>query len=267
MWRRLYPLLLTLTTLAGCAAVDTQKAPGAQPAAAVAPTPSAAGGYAGWAAVVVSGDWQSGDGYRSSTFDNARRDLADAFVRIGFSPANMRQFSAWPEGAPPAGKARFDEIAASLAGLATQAAGGCLVYVTSHGSEDGVVIGRSLVSPWDMADLLDRACPDRPAVVVISACHSGVFIDRLSAPDRLIVAAARGDRTSFGCGQDSRYPYFDECVLQSLPTVADFPALARTARACVAMREKAEGFQHSLPQISLGATAAQTLPRLRFPGR
>lgn len=269
-WCRLALFLPLL--LAACA--DTQKADGARPAMvaappalpAPAPAPAPGEGFAGWSAVIVSGDWRSGDGRPSQTFDNARRDLGQAFVRAGFQPRNMRQFSAAPAPVPGAGEASFANIAGALDGLLRQAGDGCLLYVTSHGSEQGVLVGRQLVPPQALAQLLRSTCAGRPTVVVVSACHSGIFIQPLAAPNRLIVAAARADRPSFGCGEDDLYPYFDACMLENWSRAPDLPALAEAARTCVARREQAEGFPASLPQISLGQNADITLRRLGLPG-
>ena len=30
----------------------------------------------------------------------------------------------------------------------------------------------------------------------------------------MVLTAARPDRTSFGCGEADKYPYFDDCFLQ-----------------------------------------------------
>ena len=80
----------------------------------------------------------------------------------------------------------------------------------------------------------------------------------------MILTAARPDRTSFGCGQTDRYPYFDQCVLESWPGVGDFPSLGRAVQACVASREKKEKMAPpSEPQLWIGATAATSLPRWR----
>lgn len=269
MWFRIVPLLITLLALAGCAA-DTEKAVGARPSAIVAPPAPVpmrgpAEGFAGWAVVIVSGDWRSGQGVPSATFDNARRDLAAAFAAAGFSPANIRQFSANPD--REVALARFGDVDSTLSRLMAQAGDGCLVYITSHGSTEGLLMGDALVRPAQMSRMLNTTCAGRPTVAVISACHSGIFIPALSAPNRLVVAAARADRSSFGCSEDDRYPYFDGCLLEELPAARDFPALAEAARSCVARREAAEGFQPSEPQISLGTSAAPTLQALRFNGR
>ena len=89
----------------------------------------------------------------------------------------------------------------------------------------------------------------------------------LAAPNRLIVTAARPDRSSFGCGEGDRYPFFDACVLEAWPGAADFLALGRTVQACVARREREQRLSPpSEPQISAGARIRPLLPLLPLPG-
>ena len=216
----------------------------------------AAGAFSDWAAVVVSGDNHNHSGGPSEAFDNARRDVARGLVDIGFSAANMHQFSIQPERYPNERLMVSDPdlIAGKLADLAATAQGGCLVYFTSHGSPDGVVIGVNTLSPAGLSLLVDGACGDRPTVVIISACFSGVFVPPLSRPNRMVLTAARPDRASFGCGQTDRYPYFDACMIETLPASADFVDLARRVQGCVAAREKATGMAPpSEPQLFVGA--------------
>jgi hypothetical protein len=222
-----------------------------------APLAHAASPFSDWAAVVISGDNLAAHVDRhTETFDNARRDLGRALRKRGFAPANMAEFSVepglHPDTAP--GPARLPEIDQALRRLSAHAHGGCLVYLTSHGSSDGAVLGERLVTPRALAGVIDASCRGRPTVAVVSACYSGVFVPALAAPDRLIMTAARRDRSSFGCGEADRYPFFDACVLEALPTVSDFLALARRARACVARRERQEHMTPpSDPQIVVGS--------------
>jgi hypothetical protein len=89
--------------------------------------------------------------------------------------------------------------------------------------------------------MIDTACTGRPTVVIISACFSGVFVPALKGPDRMILTAARRDRSSFGCGESDRYPFFDDCMLRVWPSAADFSALGPLVTACVAAREAEVG--------------------------
>jgi hypothetical protein len=92
-----------------------------------------------------------------------------------------------------------------------------------------------------------------------------MFIPVLQAENRMVITAARGDRTSFGCGEANTYTFFDQCVLESLPKTNTFPGLADLARECVAAREMAEGVSPpSEPQVYIGSGIAAQLPQLTF---
>ncbi|HEY8616974.1 C13 family peptidase [Phenylobacterium sp.] len=229
--------------------------------------PATAGPFSDWAAVVVAGDWHAHNGGPTEAFDNARRDVAQTLGRLGFRPENLRQFSVRPERYADTrpGKSQLDGIYAGLAEVAERAGGGCLVYLTSHGSPQGVLVDQQVLAPGVLGQMVDRACGQRPTVVVISACFSGVFVPALAAPNRMILTAARRDRSSFGCGETDRYPYFDDCFLQSAPRAAEFAALGRKVQACVAEREVKEGMKPpSEPQLYIGPQLRPLLPLYPF---
>ena len=101
-------------------------------------------------------------------------------------------------------------------------------------------------------------------IVIVSACFSGVFIPALAAPNRMVLSAARPDRTSFGCGETERYTFFDTCVLQDLMPSGDFPDFAKLVTTCVAARERREKMSPpSEPQLYIGASLAGQLPHWR----
>ena len=216
----------------------------------------AASAFSDWAAVVVAGDFHSHDGGDSEAFDNARRDVARDLVGIGFAPGNIRQFSVRPERYPDE-RLMISEpglIGQKLTETASQAPGGCLVYFSSHGSPAGVLVGARLLSPAGLSLIVDEACGPRPTVVVVSACFSGVFVPPLARPNRMVLTAARPDRSSFGCGSSDRYPYFDACVIQAMPGASDFADLGRKVQACVSDKEKATGMTPpSEPQMFVGS--------------
>jgi hypothetical protein len=223
-----------------------------------------AAGFADWAAVVVAGDNRAHDGSPAEVFDNGRRDIVSDLVALGFNRDNIAQFSVEPDSHPGTQASDPGNIASTLFDLSSRTSSGCFVYITSHGSPDGVVVGSGLWSPKKLAHAVDNACGGRPTVVMISACFSGVFVPVLTAPERLVVTAARPDRTSFGCGNTDKYTYFDQCVLQSFSSTGDFPDLATSAKSCVASRERQMGATPpSDPQIYLGSAAATQLPRWR----
>ena len=87
----------------------------------------------------------------------------------------------------------------------------------------------------------------------------------LADPDRMILTAARPDRTSFGCGEADRYTYFDGCVLQELGAAHDFGVLGRKVQACVAQHElETHATPPSEPQLEIGAALAPMLPLYAF---
>ena len=233
-------------------------------------TPAAAGPFSDWAAVVVAGDWHAHTGGPSEAFDNARRDVSQELERIGCEKANLRQFSVRPERYKDTkpGKSDPKAIYEALVQLTPQTPDGCLIYLSSHGAPQGILVDKTILPPALLGAILDRTCGQRPTVVVISACYSGVFIPQLAQPNRMILTAARGDRTSFGCGEANKYPFFDECFLQSMPQARDFPSLAREVQTCVAIREKKEGMTPpSEPQAWIGPQLRPMLPLFAFPHR
>ena len=220
-----------------------------------------------WAAVVVAGDWRANNGRDTKAFENARRDISGALVEAGFAPANIRSFGVSPAG-PGVAETEGPAVVAALRQTSERTRAGCLLYFTSHGSPRGIVFGRKgMLGPGALDRLLDSTCADRPTVVFVSACFSGVFVPSLAAPNRLIVTAARADRSSFGCGEGDRDPFFDACVLEAWPVSTDFLALGRSVQGCVARREREmKVAPPSEPQIFAGARIRPLLPLLPLPG-
>lgn len=219
--------------------------------------------FDGWTAAIVAADWRTSAGEPIQAFDNARRDLTSGFLAAGFARANLVDYTLRPDVVP---STTAETVVEEIAATASRATRGCFLYITTHGSPEGIVFGPSaFLTPATMATLVREVCADRPTVVVISACFSGIFIDGLAGPNRMVITAARRDRASFGCGADAVYPYFDGCVIDSLPGATDFIALANAARTCVRDREQQEGLTPaSEPQMSIGANMQLLLPTLRF---
>jgi hypothetical protein len=227
----------------------------------------AANPFANWAAVVVAADNHAHGGGTTEAFDNARRDVSGRLAAMGFNPANISQFSVQPEkyAAPRPQKTDLRGVYEQLKATGGAAKAGCLLYFTSHGEPRGITFGEGRLSPALLAAMIEGACPGRPVIAVISACFSGVFVDPLSGPQRMVMTAARPDRSSFGCGESDKYPYFDECFLRTTETARDFIALANGAKACVAAKEietKAE--PPSEPQVWIGGALRPMLPLYAF---
>ncbi|MBV9062851.1 MAG: peptidase C13, partial [Alphaproteobacteria bacterium] len=140
-----------------------------------------AGGYSNWAVVVVAGDWHAHDGSPSEIFDNARRDVSQALADIGFNPSNIVQFSVRPQRYSAAHAQRSDAgtIADTLSGLSDRATSGCLLYFSSHGAPSGLVLGETILTPPKLDRIVSESCGERPTIIVISACYSGLFMNAL----------------------------------------------------------------------------------------
>lgn len=222
--------------------------------------------FADWAVLVVAGDWRGGGGGPTQAFDNARRDVAAATDQAGFDSRRIAEFTVNPDPALRGGAtlATPKGLYQAMGRMAADAKG-CLVYFTSHGDPRGVLVGDHILPPDILGMMLDRTCGAKPTVVVVSACFSGVFIPALAKPNRLVLTAARPDRTSFGCGESDRYPYFDECFLSEIKSSAHFAQLAPAIGACVATRERREGVRPaSEPQVWIGPQLRPMLPLMPF---
>ncbi len=221
-------------------------------------TPSDLIDFSHWAVVLVAGDYRAHSGAPSKVFDNARHDLAQAFAKIGFSKANMVQFSVdYDDGTQHTG---VPEIAAAMQALASRAKDGCLIYFTSHGTPTGMLVGDAILSPAQMRDMVNSSCGKRPAVIVMSSCYSGQFVTSLAGDERIVMTAARPDRTSFGCGEMDHYTFFDDCFLRAMPVAGDFPGLGHLVQLCVAERERQmKATPPSEPQLNVGPGVIYTL--------
>ena len=94
----------------------------------------------------------------------------------------------------------------------------------------------------------------------MSSCYSGQFVPALAGDNRMIMTAARPDRTSFGCGEMDHYTFFDDCFLRAMPMAGDFPGLGGLVQQCVAFREQQmKATPPSEPQVSVGPSVIFTL--------
>ena len=141
------------------------------------------------------------------------------------------------------------------------------LFLTSHGSEDLFALQFAEAGTTDLSAAEFRAMLEDsgigPAVIVVSACFSGSFIDDIAAPDRLVITAARGDRTSFGCRDGAEWTEFGESFFDKALRADPDPRRAfLVAAEDVARKEAADGLTPSLPQISEGAGIGAVLDRV-----
>ena len=136
-----------------------------------------------------------------------------------------------------------------------------LVYISTHGAPG--LLGRSAagdeLEPFDAAQLRAWLAPlrDHDTVLILSACFSGSFIPPLRAPHRVIFAAARADRTSFGCQAGAEHTVFGDALLRALRRPREsLRSIVAATRATVTARERALRVDlPSQPQLSVGPAA------------
>lgn len=209
-----------------------------------------------WRTVLVAGD------NTSPAFDNGIETLRDRFAAMG-----VRDIASFSSARARAGGERLASSANVMSALRAPGGQACLVYMTSHGEEHGFFLrpDRRLLTPAALDKALTEGCGAVPTVLIVSACHSGTFINaQTRRPNRIILAAAATERTSFGCGANDDYTYYDQCFLQQLDGASTWTDLAKATRACVETLERRLGVgRQSLPQLFVGASVAN----LRLPGR
>ncbi|MET3052506.1 C13 family peptidase [Pseudomonas alkylphenolica] len=143
------------------------------------------------------------------------------------------------------------------------------IYLTSHGShEHELVLDVPRLQLADLpADALASALAplkERDKVIVISACYSGGYIDALKDNKTLIMTASRADRVSFGCSEEADFTYFGDALFaQALNQTDDLRQAFDMARASIAEREAAQGFEASEPQIWAPSEVLAHWQRLR----
>jgi hypothetical protein len=250
--------LLLISLLATACTPDSVAAP---PPVARAPQ-QVAGGPGGavaadrWRAVLIAGD------NNSPAFDNGVEALRDKLAGRGVR--NIRALTSDPAANPSLPAATAANVSSALRGGGGDA---CLAFITSHGDERGVSLraANGYLAPSSLAGAIEAGCGARPTVVIVSACHSGVFLtDAMRQPNRVVLTAAAADRVSFGCGAGDQYTYYDQCLLQQFDGAATWQQLAVATRSCVENLERRMGVSRpSRPQIFVGAQVAD----LRIPGR
>jgi hypothetical protein len=212
-----------------------------------------------WKAVLMTGDDEI------QAFDNARKSVKNDLLQLGISTVNVRELSMSPleaRGAVAASSA--DNLQRALASLSVGESDGCLVHLTSHGTRQGFYMKQQrLLSPTQLDAMLEGACRDRPTVVLVSACYSGIFAQgTMQKPNRVILTAARNDRTSFGCSPENEFTYWDGCLIENLTKVETWQSLHDRVKQCIETKESQGRFVPSLPQAYFGEQVAS----LRIPG-
>jgi hypothetical protein len=212
-------------------------------------------GNLNWRVVLMASD-QGNQSSWINAFDNARKKLKEIFISKKVNAANFRELSLHPDQQSatikPTSAANLAEALASFGPPTANDA--CLLHMTSHGSRDGFNVGFDRLAPAALDRALTQSCGDRPTVVLISACFSGLYVldsSNLKKPNRIILTAARHDVTSFGCSPENEYTYWDSCLVENLPTATNWRDFATNMSACIERKEG--GATQSFPQAFIGA--------------
>jgi hypothetical protein len=212
------------------------------------PLSPAAAAPKSWRVVMIAGDSSA------PVFDNAVSKLSELLAgKKGVELRPLTSDGIYSSDDRPLATAQSIDDA-----LGNNLAQGCLVFMTSHGTVDGLYLRHDIdndrmLSPGRLDRILDKRCGDRPTVIVASACHSGVFIGKATKGDnRIILTAARDDRVSFGCGADFEYTYFDECLLKAWPKGGTWQQLFDRTTTCVRLKESELSEAPSMPQAFFG---------------
>ena len=192
-------------------------------------------------------------------FDNFVADFGNALASQGVEVRRFSSRSPLPAGTELAIQAR---IRASAPPSPARDAG-CLIYVTSHGTPGFLF----MTADW-LAEMVAILCGERPTVIVLSGCYAGsLFTGRVPAENRIVIAAARKDRRSFGCTNDRYLNNFDQCFLDSWRWARNWPGLFDATFDCVRWTEPRGYDPPSEPQAFFGRdTAGLTLPGKRRAG-
>jgi hypothetical protein len=212
-----------------------------------------------WKAVLMTGDDSI------TAFDNARKALKNEFVQVGIAPANIRELSmSAAENQRGITPSSAENLQSSLLSLSVGSTDGCLIHLTSHGSRQGFAMkNQPTLNPARLNSILELGCGDRPTVVLVSACYSGTFVGGLMPKaNRVILTAARDDRTSFGCSPENEFTYWDGCLIDNLSKAETWLSLHGLLQRCIQTKESRGRFTPSLPQAYLGDPVLE----LKIPG-
>ena len=182
-----------------------------------------------------------------AVFDNATQGIAVDLQSDG--AGQITRLSASAHGAQAA---TLDHVLAAVASMRPMPGQGCFVFATSHGGKhEGLYLsdGDTFLTPRALDAALLKGCGAAPTVVVISACYSGSFaLPPMTRANRVILTAARPDRSSFGCSAGRSYTVYDACLLKAWRPGVAWRAVFATVQGCVRMEETIERARASGPQ-------------------
>lgn len=196
---------------------------------------------------------------------------AEAILREHLNPRGSILLSAGGQGERRYPAATPDNIAAAIGQVGSLIDPNedlVVVFVTSHGSQDGSISFRennrlhAVMRPPHLRDMLMRA-NIRNRVVIVSSCFSGAFIAPLMDDNTIVLTAAAPDRTSFGCQAQRDWTFFGDAYFnQALRGGANMITAFDQAKVQIERWEREQNLSPpSNPQKFVGPRAADLLRR------
>ncbi len=237
------PLLLLLCAALGACAAQAHPPAAAQPAS--------------FATVLIAGDGSL------PVFDNAVLGVrARLLAGRASTPRDIARLSGSPRLVAKhlVRSATLPHILAAVGALDPRPGQGCLVFATSHGGKnEGLWLSASedFLTPEALDHALLRGCGDAPTAVVVSSCFSGSFAQPpMTRPNRIVLTAARPDRTSFGCRAGRTFTVYDQCLLGAFDAGGTWQQAFDSIKSCVSAEEARDEVTPSEPQAWFGADIA-----------
>jgi hypothetical protein len=174
---------------------------------------------------------------------------------------------------PLANRRNFFDAVHALAQVMDKEEDILLLFVTSHGSPEGVALRfpgkvNALLAPQDVAAAFEQE-GIKNRIVIVSACYSGVFVKPLANDNSLILTAADDKNSSFGCSNEREWTYFGDAFFnRSLRFDRDFERAFEAAKKLIGEWEGRESLPPSHPQGHFGAALMDKLkPIYKASGR
>lgn len=166
--------------------------------------------------------------------------------------------------APLATRQNFAAAVRSVARVMDKEEDILLLFLTSHGDRRGVALNFAglaygSLTPDDVAAVLaDEGIVNR--IVIVSACHSGVFIKPLADDNSIVLTAADENSTSFGCSNEREWTYFGDALFnQSLVPGEDIESAFDAAKVLISQWEMRDALPASNPQAHFGPALKEKL--------
>lgn len=174
------------------------------------------------------------------------------------------------EHTPVASRANFAAAVRSIGRIMDKDEDVLLLFLTSHGSTDGVALVlpgliRVGLAPEDVAAVLERE-GIKNRIIIVSACYSGVFVKPLANDHTVVLTAADEKNPSFGCSNEREWTYFGDAFFnRSLRPGVTIEEAFLDAKVVIGQWEARDDLTPSNPQAHFGEALMAKLAPLYAP--